>query len=175
MPSVLPLLLLAAAGAASLKKPLFEYAAAAAALIPLGLASALYAASQPEERWDALSHWLDGHVRPGEEVWLMPNELSLPLGYARSGAPFGVPVEQLPAPFPAGDHPGPRYSGTLAVPGMTGADAAQAGRGRRGAPRAGSVGDHPLLGPVRPRRFAPAPAGSAPSDGACATPASRRW
>jgi mannosyltransferase len=125
VPSVLPLLLLAAAGIASLKKPFFECGAAAFALVLLAMASAFYVASPPEERWYALSHWLDAHVRPGDEVWLMPNELSLPLGYARGGAPLGVPVEQLPAPFPAPDHPGPRYSGTLAVPGMTGADAAR--------------------------------------------------
>ena len=126
VPSVLPLLLLAAAGAASLKQPLLECIAAMASLIVLATASALTIASPPEERWYALSHWLDTHVRPGDEVWLMPNELSLPLGYARGGAPLGVPVEQLPAPFPAPDHPGPRYSGTLAVPGMTEADAARA-------------------------------------------------
>lgn len=126
VPSVLPLLLLAAAGAASLKRPLFECIAAVAALAVLAIASTLTIARPPEERWDALSRWLDGHVRPGEEVWLMPNELSLPLGYARGGAPLAVRVEQLPAPFPAPDHPGPHYSGTLAVPGMTGADAVQA-------------------------------------------------
>lgn len=126
VPSVLPLLLLAAAGAASLRRPLFECIAAVAPLIALGMASAFYVASPPEERWDALSSWLDGHVRPGEEIWLMPNELSLPLGYARNGASLAVPVRQLPAPFPAPDHPGPRYSGTLAVPGMTGGDAASA-------------------------------------------------
>jgi uncharacterized membrane protein len=125
VPSVLPLLLLAAAGVASLKRPLLECIAAAASLIVLATASALTVARPPEERWDALSHWLDAHVRPDEEVWLMPNELSLPLAYARGGAPLGVRVEPLPAPFPAPDHPGPRYSGTLAVPGMTEADAAR--------------------------------------------------
>jgi hypothetical protein len=126
VPSVLPLLLLAAAGIASLKRPVLENVVGVASLIVLAIASSFYVARAPEERWDALSHWLDGHVRPGEEVWLMPNELGLPLAYARDGAPLAVPVEQLPAAFPAADHPGPRYSGTLAVPGMTGADAARA-------------------------------------------------
>ena len=123
VPSALPLLLLAAAGVAGLPRPPLRIAAGAAALVVLAIGSWTNVARAPEERWGELSSWLDRRVRPGDEVWLLPNELSLPLGYARGGAPLAVPVRQLPADFPAPGHAGPRYSGTAAVPGMTRADA----------------------------------------------------
>lgn len=122
-PSALPLLLLAAAGVAGLKRPPLRIATGAAALFLLAIGSWVHVSRTPEERWGELSAWLERRVRPGDEIWLLPNELSLPLGYARGGAPLPVPLRQLPADFPAPGHAGPRYSGTAAVPGMTRADA----------------------------------------------------
>jgi uncharacterized membrane protein len=123
VPSVLPLLLLAVAGIAAVQREALRAGIAAAALLFVGLPSLALAAAEPEEKWDALGAWLGAHVAPGEEVWLMPNELVLPLRYANPG--LRLPLRGMPADFPAPDHRGPRYSGTIAVPGMTAADAAR--------------------------------------------------
>jgi hypothetical protein len=119
----LPVLLLAAAGVATAATPLVRSAAAGALLLLLGLASAAIALRPPEERWDGLARHLSAHVGRGEEVWLMPNELVMPLRFAAGERRLRVPVRGVPADFPAPDHRGPRYSGTRAVPGVTRADA----------------------------------------------------
>jgi mannosyltransferase len=138
LPSVLPVLILAGAGAAAIagSRPA-RLTAALAPLVLLAAASALNVARPPEERWTELAAWLDRRVGAGEEVWLFPNELSLPLRYARGPSAAPYPVHSLPAAFPAPNHVGPRYSGTAAVPGMTARDARRAlaaarARGARG-------------------------------------------
>lgn len=120
-PSAVPLLLLAAAGLARFRSPRERGAATFAAAMVLGLTSAALATRPAEEKWDQLGASLSARLRPGEEVWLLPNEIALPLRYA---AP-SLPARGVPAEFPAPAHPGPRYSGTRAVPGMTEADAAR--------------------------------------------------
>lgn len=122
VPSVLPMLLLAGAGLARIgSSPL----RAMTAVLVVGLLAATAIAQvrrSAEERWHQLAAWLDRRVEPGEEVWLLPNELAMPLGYARGGPPTYV-VRGVPADFPAPEHPGPRYTGTVAVPGMDEASA----------------------------------------------------
>lgn len=124
-PSTLPLLLLAAAGVATAGTPLVRAAAAAALLLLLGLASATIATRPPEERWDGLVRTLAARAAPGEELWLMPNELVMPLRFADRDGALRMKIRGVPADFPAPAHRGPRYSGTLAVPGVTPADAAR--------------------------------------------------
>ena len=124
VPSALPLLLLAGAGLARL--PSRPACAVAAGLAVALLAAASWAEVKrpPEERWGDLAAWMDGRVGEGEEVWLLPNELALPFAYGAGGEP-AFAVHGVPAPFPAGDHTGPRYTGTVAVPGVTAADSAR--------------------------------------------------
>lgn len=124
VPSVLPIALLAAAGVLRLDGRALRASAAAALLALPAAASFAQISRPPEERWDQLNQWLDARVGEGEEVWLLPNELILPLRYARAGEP-GYRVRGIPADFPAGWHVGPRYSGTAAVPGMTAQDSAR--------------------------------------------------
>ena len=130
VPSVLPLLLLAGAGLTRL--PSRPACALAAGLTVTLLAAASWAEVKrpPEERWGELAVWLDGRVGEGEEVWLLPNELALPFAYGAGSEP-AYPVRGVPAPFPAPNHPGPRYTGTVAVPGVTAADSARLVEGAR--------------------------------------------
>lgn len=121
VPSAVPLLLLAVAGLGRLRSPRERGAAAFALAMVLGFASASLATRPAEEKWDQLGAWLSAHVGAGEEVWLLPNEIALPLRYA---APK-LRAHGIPAEFPAPSHPGPRYSGTRAVPGLSEADAAR--------------------------------------------------
>jgi mannosyltransferase len=137
IPSALPLLLLAAAGVASLGGRAVRVALAAAILLLLGWASILHISRPPEEKWDRLAAWLGPRVAPGEEVWLLPNEIILPLRYAQGGEALAAGARGVPAPFPAPNHRGPRYTGTIAVPGVTRDDAARIvadarGRGIKG-------------------------------------------
>lgn len=122
VPSALPLLLLAAAGIARMERLPARGAAAGVALALLAAASVAEVRRPPEERWAELAGWLDGRVGPDEEVWLLPNELALPFGFGRGAAP-AYEVRGVPAPFPAPGHVGPRHTGTVAVPGVTAADA----------------------------------------------------
>jgi hypothetical protein len=163
VPSVLPLLLLAAAGVAAVQREALRAGLAAAALLFVAVPSVALALAQPEERWDALGAWLGTRVAAGEEVWLMPNELVLPLRYANPG--LRVPLRGIPADFPAPDHPGPRYSGTMAVPGMSSADAARlsADARRRGLKGVWVVSRFPTLfdpGADLPRFLGPADQGA---------------
>jgi uncharacterized membrane protein len=120
VPSVLPLLLLAASA--------FPLVAVRQAPALAGLVAALlavpaiaHAGAQPEEKWPQLAAWLDQRVAPREEVWLLPNEIALPFRYGAGDTSYAV--RGLPADFPAPAHPGPRPSGTKAVLAMTRADA----------------------------------------------------
>jgi mannosyltransferase len=159
VPSVLPLLLLAAAGLAAIDRRPVALAAASVSILLLAAASAALATAQPEEKWGRLGPWLGQRVGASEEVWLLPNEIVLPLRYGGGTLPF--PVRGVPADFPAPAHPGPRPSGTRAVPGMTEADAARlvADARRRGATGIWVVSRFPALfdpGDALAAAFAPA-------------------
>lgn len=122
VPSVVPLMLLAAAGAGSAGSARIKHAAAALCLILSATISVTALSRGPEEKWRLIASALRASVAPGEEVWVVPNEYALPLRYANGGtAPYRV--RGVPADFPAPAHPGPRPSGTRAVPGVTAADA----------------------------------------------------
>jgi hypothetical protein len=113
-------LLLTAAGLASLDRKELAAIASAALIAWLALMSFLQASAQPEEKWQAFAAWLAPRVAPGEEVWLLPNEIALPFRYGVG--PVAYRVRGIPADFPAPHHAGPRPSGTIAVPAMTRAD-----------------------------------------------------
>ena len=118
VPSVAPLLLLAAAGLFAVRSEKLRPKLALACLALFAFVSSVSVVRPPEEQWDRLPAWLGSRMEPGEEIWLLPNELVLPLGYA--GGAEGRAVLGVPAPFPAPTFSGPRPSGTRAVPGLTG-------------------------------------------------------
>lgn len=123
-PSALPLLLLAAAGLERVRGAPERACAAAAMLLILGWAAVTQVQRPPEEPWSRLAGWLEQRVAPGEELWLLPNELALPLRYGAGREPRFA-MRGIPAEFPAPDHVAPRYTGTAAVPGMGPGDAAR--------------------------------------------------
>lgn len=121
VPSVVPLTLLAAGGAGSPGLARIKHAAVALCLVMSAVITVTGLSGAPEEKWHPIAATLRARVTPGEEVWVVPNEFALPLRYANEGrAPY--PVRGVPADFPAPAHPGPRPSGTRAVPLVTTAD-----------------------------------------------------
>jgi uncharacterized membrane protein len=137
VPSALPLILLAAAGLAQLRSAALRGAALGAMLLLAGIASAGEAQRPPEEKWDLIAAWVEPRMARGDEVWLLPNEIVLPLGFAAPETISRLKPRGIPADFPAPQHRGPRYSGTPAVPGLTDADVRRLigearGRGARG-------------------------------------------
>jgi hypothetical protein len=122
VPSALPLLLLIALGLARFEPARWRAPVAMAGIGLLGLAAVGQTLRPPEEKWDALVRWVEPRVGAGEEVWLLPNELVLPMSYAGGGG-GQLPLRGIPASFPAPDHPSPRYSGTRAVPAIGEGDA----------------------------------------------------
>ena len=122
VPSVLPILMLVAAGLAAIDRFRRPAVAAKAIFALLAAASFTHARAAPKEQWGLLSAWLERRVGAREEIWLLPNEIILPLLYG-GGTLHGV--RGVPADFPAPGHPGPRPSGTRAVPGLTEAEAAR--------------------------------------------------
>jgi hypothetical protein len=123
VPSVLPLLLLVVAGLWRISDLRLRAMAAGLCLALMAAASSIAIMRPPEEKWDRLSAFLDAHVAGGEEVWLLPNELAMPLHFASPASRPSYRIRGIPADFPAPFHRGPRYSGTMAVPGATAADA----------------------------------------------------
>ncbi len=121
VPSVVPLVLLVAAGAGSPGLSRVKHLAAASCIFMSAVISVTALSRGPEEKWHLIAATLTAHVSPGEEVWVVPNEFALPLGYADKGR-SSYPVRGVPADFPAPAHPGPRPSGTRAVPMVTRAD-----------------------------------------------------
>ncbi|MGQ0558748.1 MAG: hypothetical protein ACT4OE_04065 [Sphingosinicella sp.] len=121
-PSALPLLLLAITGIERLRARALRAGLMLVVPLLLGFAAAAQVLRPPEEKWDQLVRWLEPRIGTGDEVWLLPNELVLPLTYGGGSA---LSVRGIPAPFPAPDHPSPRYSGTRAVPAMDDEDAAR--------------------------------------------------
>lgn len=81
-------------------------------LIPSTVQIALRPASEP---WDEVSAQLARSVRPGDQVWLYPNDSVLPLRQAgASEAMRGVPAD-----YPAVAFKGPVRAGSPAVPSLT--------------------------------------------------------
>jgi uncharacterized membrane protein len=129
VPSAFPILMLVAAGLATIdrfRRPAVAAKAifvllAGAILALLAAASFAQARAAPREQWGLLAAALERRVGAREEIWLLPNEIVMPLRYGGGGALDRV--RGVPAEFPAPGHPGPRPSGTRAVPAMTDADA----------------------------------------------------
>jgi len=87
----------------------------------------------PMERWDQVAATLQREMRPGDAIWVYPNDLQLPLEHALGKA---APIAPIPAPYPALHSPGTHPSGSPAVVAIN-AEAARTWAARQGAsPRA---------------------------------------
>lgn len=78
-------------------------------------------AGEPGQDWHGAVDWLAAHVRPGDEVWLYPNDAALPLHYAahdRGRTALIAALRPQPGPVPVLDAgPGSAYpTGNRGVP-----------------------------------------------------------
>ena len=106
-----------------------ERLAFAAALVLTLTPTAFQMSLRPAmEPWDEVSAYLKHNVRPGDRVWLYPNDSALPLREAGAS----VPMRGIPGDYPAVSFKGPIRAGSPAVVSVTAAQAralaAQAGK-----------------------------------------------
>src|SRR5436190_3567693 len=105
-----------------------------APLLPM-VPTALQVALKPApERWNDVSNYLASNVRPGDEVWLYPNDSALPLRAAGPGATY--PMRGIPGDYPALGFKGPIRAGSPAVVSLTHDQAASVADH---APRTGTI------------------------------------
>ena len=90
---------------------------AAAIAIPLMPTALQVALRPPAEEWGEVNAFLEQSVRPGDLVWLYPNDSALPL---RAAAPNpGYAVQSIPGDYPAVSFAGPIRAGSPAVRSLT--------------------------------------------------------
>jgi hypothetical protein len=113
--SLVPAYLLLASALARVKVPRERFALAAALAITLTPSAVQIALRPPTEAWDEVATYLNSHVRPGDEVWLYPNDSALPLRDAGL-----TPVTRgIPGDYPAIRFKGPIRAGSPAVVSLT--------------------------------------------------------
>jgi len=89
---------------------------AAALVITLAPTAIQVALREPTERWDAVRSYLAGHVGPGDQVWLYPNDSALPLDAAGARP---LEARGIPGDYPATGFKGPIRAGSPAVVSLT--------------------------------------------------------
>ena len=89
----------------------------------------------PMERWDKVAATLKREMRPGDTIWVYPNDLQLPLQHALGKAATIAPI---PAPYPALHSAGTHPSGSPAVVAID-AKAARAWAAQQGASATATV------------------------------------
>ena len=87
----------------------------AALFITLVPSSVQIALRPPTEDWTGVVAYLDRNVRPGDQVWLYPNDSALPLDEAG----LRLPVHGIPGDYPATNVKGPIRAGSPAVVSLT--------------------------------------------------------
>jgi mannosyltransferase len=111
--------------------PARRAAFAGAALAALFLVNLVQMQARPPmERWDAVADAIQAGARPGDAIWVYPNDLHLPLARALAEPRSIAPI---PAPYPALDAAGTRPAGSPAVVALDGR-AASAWAGRQSLP-----------------------------------------
>jgi mannosyltransferase len=103
----------ALARSSSRRERIIVTAALMISLLPGTLQTAL---RQPQEPWDRVAEYLKQNVRPGDEVWLYPNDSALPLNAVGAHA---LPERGIPGDFPAIGFKGPIRAGCPAVVSLT--------------------------------------------------------
>ena len=93
----------------------FGFAAVLAITLPV--AALQVALRPPVEDWTAVAAYLDRNVRPGDQVWLYPNDSALPLREA--GFRVLAQARGVPGDYPAVGFKGPIRAGSPAVVSLT--------------------------------------------------------
>ena len=80
----------------------------------------------PTEDWKSVAAYLDRNVRPGDQLWLYPNDSALPL--RETGCRALRQARGIPGDYPATQFKGPIRAGSPAVVSLTNAQANQVAR-----------------------------------------------
>ena len=113
---------LALAGVLARARSSRERIGLAAALVITLLPSTVQVALRPAtEPWDEVAAYLRRNVRPGDRVWVYPNDSALPLRDA--GASGALSLRGIPRDYPAVGIKGPIRAGSPAVVSLTAAQA----------------------------------------------------
>ena len=115
-PTVIPFCLLAGAAVARVCSVKERKILTAALVITLVPSAFQFAARPAPEPWDAVHAYLSGHVQPGDEVWLYPNDSAVPLGAV---GPAAFKSRGIPGDYPAVGFKGPVRAGSPAVVSLT--------------------------------------------------------
>jgi len=118
-PAAVPIVLLASLPIGLSSRKLLPVTATACIAIGLLISSWQLVSRAPEERWGELGEALAKRLAPTDEVWLLPNELVLPLQLASPELSKRTRTQPLPFGFPAKFQDGPHPSGTAAVVALT--------------------------------------------------------
>ncbi|MGN6847952.1 MAG: glycosyltransferase family 39 protein [Sphingomicrobium sp.] len=116
-PTLIPCYLAVSAALARIASPRERMVLTAGLIVTLVPSSVAMALRPATEQWDQVDAFLNENVRPGDVVWVYPNDNALPLraagprsAYARRG---------IPADYPAIGVKGPIRSGSPAVVSLT--------------------------------------------------------
>lgn len=120
-PTVVPAALALSAAVARSESAKERFAFTAALAIMLTTVSLQIALRPAAEQWGEVAGFLDGNVRPGDKVWLYPNDSALPLREAG----ISVPMHGIPGDYPAVGFKGPIRAGSPAVVSLTASQAQQ--------------------------------------------------
>ena len=114
-PTLIPAYLAIAGALARVPSSRERFALGAALVITIMPAAVQVALRPSTEPWDEVSAYLRTHVRPGDQVWVYPNDSALPLLEAGSR----LPIRGLPGDYPANGFRGPIRAGSPAVVSLT--------------------------------------------------------
>lgn len=120
-PTIIPAALVLSGALARSESPKERFAFTAALAITLAVASVQIALRPAAEAWDEVASFLDRNVKPGERVWLYPNDSALPLREAGAA----VQTQGIPRNYPAVGFKGPIRAGSPAVVSLTAPQALQ--------------------------------------------------
>ena len=120
-PTIVPAALVLSGALARSESPKERFAFTAALAITLVVASVQIALRPAAEAWDEVASFLDRNVKPGERVWLYPNDSALPLREAGAA----VQTQGIPRNYPAVGFKGPIRAGSPAVVSLTAPQALQ--------------------------------------------------
>ena len=118
-PTIVPAALVLSGALARSESSRERFALTAALAITLTTACVQIALRPAAEAWDQVASFLNRNVKPGERVWLYPNDSALPLREA--GAT--VATRGIPGDYPAVGFKGPIRAGSPAVVSVTASQA----------------------------------------------------
>jgi len=119
-PTLVPAYLALSGALAGVPSQRERFALTAALVITLLPTGAIVALRPAQEAWDEVAAYLNRNVRPGDQIWVYPNDSALPLRYAG----LSIATHGVPGDYPAVGIKGPIRAGSPAVVSVTAGQAA---------------------------------------------------